>query len=302
MGETDLFGLPHRHVWGKNVRMELRTHVDLGEFWDVAKAFYLTDPAAHTIALAALVPRLGTAHRGDLGSLITVHEQGAVTGAVFRSPPYPLVLSGLPMPAVRAVAAETRELEPDLPSVNGPTAVAEAFAGAWQELTGAPWRVERGERLYRLGTLVPPSVRGVARLARAQDMKLLSLWRKDFFADVLGKDFDLPASEEGLRQALEMGTTVLVWEVDGQPVSCAQATPAVAGMSRVSFVYTPPEQRGNGYASGVTAAMSRWALDAGADCVVLFTVIDNPVSNAIYQRIGYQPVHDTANVLLGQGN
>ena len=302
MGETGLFGLPHRHVWGKNVCMELRTHADLSGFWDAAQALYLTDPAAHTIALAALAPRLGTSHQEDVGPLITVHEQGAVTGAVFRTPPYPLGLSGLPMSAVHAVAARMRELDPDLPAVNGPTAVAEAFAGAWQELTGRPWRVERGERLYRLGTLVPPVVRGVARAAGEQDVKLLSLWRKDFFSGVLGVEFDLATSEAGLRQALEMGTTVLLWEVDGQPVSCAQATRAVGGMSRVSFVYTPPEQRGNGYASGVTAAMSRWAIDAGADCVVLFTVIDNPVSNAIYQRIGYQPVHDTANVLLGQGN
>ncbi|SDN58275.1 GNAT family N-acetyltransferase [Allokutzneria albata] len=282
--------------------MELRTHTDLGEFWAVARPVYLAHPAAHTIALAALEPRLGTPHQDDVGVLITVHEQDAVVGAVFRTPPYPLGLSGLPISAVPAVAAKMRELEPDLPAVNGPTAVAEAFAEEWQTLSGQPWRVERGERLYRLGTLVPPVVRGAARVAGEQDVKLLSLWRKDFFANVLGVDLGLATSEAGLRQALEMGTTVLLWEIDGQPVSCAQATKAVAGMSRVSFVYTPPEQRGNGYASGVTAAMSRWAIDAGAECVVLFTVIDNPVSNAIYQRIGYQPVHDTANVLLRQGN
>jgi hypothetical protein len=40
------------------------------------------------------------------------------------------------------------------------------------------------------------------------------------------------------------------------------------------------------------AAISRAALDACAHEVVLFTDLDNPTSNALYRRIGYQPVSD----------
>ena len=36
------------------------------------------------------------------------------------------------------------------------------------------------------------------------------------------------------------------------------------------------------------------ALDAGADRVLLFTDLANPTSNALYQRLGYQPVEDRA--------
>jgi predicted GNAT family acetyltransferase len=63
-------------------------------------------------------------------------------------------------------------------------------------------------------------------------------------------------------------------------------------MTRVGPVYTPPESRGHGYGSAVTAAASAWAHDAGAREVVLFTDLANPVSNAIYPRIGYRPVLD----------
>jgi predicted GNAT family acetyltransferase len=38
--------------------------------------------------------------------------------------------------------------------------------------------------------------------------------------------------------------------------------------------------------------VSRAARAAGASEVLLFTDLANPVSNSIYQRIGYQPVED----------
>ena len=61
-------------------------------------------------------------------------------------------------------------------------------------------------------------------------------------------------------------------------------------------VYTPPEHRGTGYGSAVTAAVSQHALDAGARDVILFTDLANPTSNSIYQKIGYRPVYDSTEL------
>ena len=83
-----------------------------------------------------------------------------------------------------------------------------------------------------------------------------------------------------------------MWEVDGVPVAQATARPVVAGMSRIGPVYTPPEHRRHGYGAAVTAAASRWALGAGARCVVLFTDATNPTTNALYPRLGYRYRHD----------
>src|ERR687893_593156 len=79
----------------------------------------------------------------------------------------------------------------------------------------------------------------------------------------------------------------------------ADLAPA-AGMSRLSSVWTPPEHRGRGFGSAVTAAASRWALDAGATHVVLFTDLTNPVSNSIYPKIGYRPVYDAVDLAFDQ--
>jgi GNAT superfamily N-acetyltransferase len=91
--------------------------------------------------------------------------------------------------------------------------------------------------------------------------------------------------------AADAGQFTKVWQ-ETHPV-----TPA-AGMVRVIAVYTPRELRGHGYAGAVTTTVSRAALDAGADDVVLFTDLANPTSNALYQRLGYRPIEDRAVIVF----
>lgn len=85
---------------------------------------------------------------------------------------------------------------------------------------------------------------------------------------------------------------LMLWEDDGVPVSMAGISPRVAGTVRVAAVYTPPENRGRGYAAAVTAEISRAAREAGARDVLLFTDLANPTSNGVYRRIGYRAVSD----------
>jgi predicted GNAT family acetyltransferase len=57
-----------------------------------------------------------------------------------------------------------------------------------------------------------------------------------------------------------------------------------------------PTQRGHGYGSAVTAAAADLARRTGTPDVVLFADLANPVSNAIYQRIGFEPVLDSVRI------
>jgi predicted GNAT family acetyltransferase len=78
----------------------------------------------------------------------------------------------------------------------------------------------------------------------------------------------------------------------------AGATRAVAGQARIGPVYTPPERRGQGFGGAVTAAVSQAAKDAGVAEVLLYTDLANPTSNALYQRLGYEPVSDSVQLLF----
>lgn len=72
----------------------------------------------------------------------------------------------------------------------------------------------------------------------------------------------------------------------------------MVGASRIGPVYTPPEHRGHGYGAAVTTAASQLAVRAGADAVVLFADVDNPVSNRIYRRIGFEAVAENMRCKL----
>ncbi len=69
-------------------------------------------------------------------------------------------------------------------------------------------------------------------------------------------------------------------------------------------MYTPPELRGRGYATALTAELSQRLLDGrlfegGRRFCFLYTDLANPTSNAIYERIGYRRVAESAEIVFG---
>jgi predicted GNAT family acetyltransferase len=176
----------------------------------------------------------------------------------------------------------------------------DAFAAAWTGRTGVGVVARMEQRLFRLGVLRPPTgVAGVVAMATGADAELVADWEVAFVDEADIHHRGRQSRADLVRHARERsadGHGQLFWRVDGQPVSFAAVNRPASGMSRIGPVYTPPGSRGHGYASAVTAAASRWALDQGAEHVLLYTDLANPVSNSIYQKIGYEPVADFLDV------
>jgi ribosomal protein S18 acetylase RimI-like enzyme len=220
---------------------------------------------------------------------------GVVDGAVLWTPPAPMLVGALPTEAVRPLA---RALDDDevvagrIPVGFQAEDEAGAILAAEGDAGGAGFgRLRTGvrHRLYRLGGLIPPSrtAAGRARLAAADDRELLVGWVRAF-ADDTGQPGD--RAEAVVDTHLGSGG-LRVWEdAEGIPVSMAAVSPRVEGTVRLSLVYTPPELRGHGYAAAVTAEISAASLAAGTEEVLLFADVANPVSNRIYQRLGYEEV------------
>jgi GNAT superfamily N-acetyltransferase len=272
--------------------MEIRLHDELSTFAEQSQSLLLADPVRHTVAITILAFRQRPDAPQDLKHLITVHEDREVRGAALQVAGWPLVVSALPVRFADALASVLAGRDPDLNGVSGPREEADAFADAWLARAGRRRRGAMSQRLFALQTLTPPvGVPGASRVATLDDLELLVAWRADFEEAAIPED--LPrAGADAIARNMSLGHGSVLWERDGEPVALASASAPAAAMSRVGPVWTPPRYRNRGFGSAVTAAVSQWALDAGAKHVVLFTDLSNPVSNAIYPRIGYRPVFD----------
>lgn len=230
-------------------------------------------------------------------------ESGRVVGAAMRTPPYPAIIADpLHDDAIGAFVATLASAQPDLPGVTANEPWASRFADAWTAATGVPWRRVVGQGVYALTTVLPPRpAEGSTRDATHDDRPLLRRWMGAFAAEALQEmprdDGDM---ERGIDAKIGDGAAggFTIWEVEGRPVSLTGWMP-IPGGARVGPVYTPPEERGRGYASNLVAQVSARMLDEGAEACFLYADLQNPTSNAIYRRLGYQQVAESSMIRFG---
>ncbi|UXX94874.1 GNAT family N-acetyltransferase [Streptomyces sp. AD2-2] len=271
---------------------------DLTQFLTRAGEFLRSRPALHTVHLTvteALRSR-GLRIYGEGDPVFGVLERdGEARAAFFRTPPGRLMLTPLAAEEAAGLAAQLALRGDELPGVMAELDTAAEFAEEWARRTGSALDLHARQRLYRLGELTPPQPvpPGRPRIATAHDREQLSRWYVEF-AEAIGESGTSQDPAEWADARIAYGGITL-WETpDGTPVSMAGITTKVAGQVRVAPVYTPADLRGRGYAGAVTAEVSRMARAANAEEVLLFTDLANPISNALYQRLGYRPVEDFA--------
>ncbi len=271
--------------------MKLRIHDSVDEFCSVALDIYRRDPISANPELAML--RAGLADLDPAPLLATVWDGQQPIGAALQKPKFPLLCGGLPSASLDHVVAQLIDLGIHLTGILGPAATAATLAAAWCSATGTVSTVTMNQRLYRLETLRPPTrVAGHARSAGDGDIDLLAEWVVLFLQEAFRDTPDGAATTRSVQAGRARGDEFVLWTLASGPVSLAAVRPPVAGVSRIGPVYTPNAERGRGYGSAVTAAAALWALEHGADDVLLFTDLANPISNTIYQRIGFQPFID----------
>jgi predicted GNAT family acetyltransferase len=193
------------------------------------------------------------------------------------------------------LVADVRNLYPTIPAVLGPDPSTHAFAELWGRTCGATVHPGMRQRIYQLDWVREPErpADGSLRRAEPTDLGLVAEWVEAFSqeAGLIGHRSRVLADERIKRGEL------FLW-VDGEPRSMAAWSGATPNSVRIGYVYTPPELRGRGYATTCTARVSQLALSEGNRHCFLFTDLANPTSNAIYQRIGYEPVCDVNDYLF----
>ncbi|WP_375484402.1 GNAT family N-acetyltransferase [uncultured Jatrophihabitans sp.] len=257
--------------------MPLTTTTDHAAIRALVEPLLAADPVRHTVLGTMLLMLEGSAWAATDGDRLAVRS-----GAL-----YPVLLVGTWTEERRG------ELHGLLAALDDLTALSGAEDQVWPlaELLGVDPTVER-QRLYRLDRLTEPAVDGYAVVAGPEHRAFARACVAAFAAEA--RD-DIPRTDAVADTSLDGGLLHLWLDPAGEPTAIACRRPVISGSARIGPVYTPPEQRGRGYGSGVTASATRSILDDGA-IPVLFTDLDNPTSNKIYQTLGYHPVEDRVYV------
>jgi len=285
--------------------ISVEVHTDPRQFVERAQAFLDAEPLSNNV-VSSMAQRRTSELDSDAPAVnsdlwLVVCDDETIVGAAMVTdgfPPYLLTMSDAAAMAVADVLADRVDKAENVSGVNGEISAATAFAGAWALRHGLGYRIDRRNRLYRLGDLLlPVGVSGRLRAAAPDDVDLLHAWTTDFHAEAAGDErVSAPAAS---MARIEHGLAWLwIDVVDGaeQPVSYTGGAVPVRGVHRIGPVYTPPAFRGHGYASACVAHVSQLKRSSGATEICLLTDQANPTSNKIYRAIGFVPVADTVNL------
>ncbi|NKB66728.1 MAG: hypothetical protein GKR89_06695 [Candidatus Latescibacteria bacterium] len=240
--------------------------------------------------LLGIVLRL---QRGNLATpaplLVAVEEGEEVVLAGAMTPPRKLILYGETSGSggLEALVRHLLEQGWTVPGVLAPVGLARSFAQIWHQVSGQPMRQKMRQGVYQLRRVLDRgSAPGYLRPAAAADIGGLTKWAAAFSQDI--GEGPMPPQEARAHVEAVMGRgDLFVWDQGGPVSMAARARPTTHGMV-INMVYTPLLQRGRGYATACVAALSQLILDQGRDFCALFTDLDNPTSNHIYQQIGYE--------------
>jgi hypothetical protein len=265
-------------------------------FLEAAGPLLLADEARHNLVLGLAATLRDHPAVYPERRLWLVLVDGRAVGAALQTPPFNLVLARpADEDALRALAEALDADRVELPGVTGAVPEVDAFAAAWEELSGRHARARMAQRIYRATAVKPVSgAPGHGRLATAADRVLLVSWVRAF-AEEAGGSGGPRNAERIVDNRLEIGAGGFVLWEDGTPVSLAGWGGETPNGVRIGPVYTPPEHRRRGFGSAVTAAVSEQQLSAGKRFCFLYTDLANPTSNKIYLDIGYEPVCDSVD-------
>ena len=254
--------------------------------------------AEHNLILGIAGTLLGDQDSSDVPPYFAVvARERELVAAALRTPPWNVVLSEVDDPAALQLLVDDLAGE-ELPGVTGPPAAAEQLAALWTARHGGSSEQVMEEQIYQLTRVIPPPAPagGRPRRATSEDRGLLLDWVVAFHEEALPAE-----GGDRARRGIEAwdpqtGRQFWLWEDGGQPVSLVGAGSPTPNGIRIGPVYTPPEHRGRGYASTLTASVSQRMLDEGRRFCFLYTDLANPTSNKIYRAIGYEPVADALMV------
>lgn len=270
--------------------MNVRRHASASEYLGAVGPALRRRPVVNqlTIAIAQMCEK--EPERYGAGCIFfSVEDDGAAVGAALQTPPWPVQVSDASVAAARELGRAFAAEPGTLVGVGGPDDAPGVFAEAYAAARGLTYHREESLGAFELTAVSElPAVPGRRVIAGPEHAAMLQAWLVAFHDEATRHD--PPARADAGPRAVSTGRAHVWLDADGTPVSYAFNNRDVEGWASIGPVYTPPQARGRGYATGLVASLSQFLLDQGRPGCTLYTNLANPISNAIYERIGYRRV------------
>ncbi len=225
-------------------------------------------------------------------------EQGEPVLLFGHTLPWNICLNAAPgdersVRAAQELAGYLKRENLSIAGINASKALCDAFIPAY----GEDFRFRTGMDIMVLEKLIQPAaVPGKFRRTTPGDLDLLTAWAIDFTREALHREPDPETQRQRAAQRIERSC---LWESpDGTPVSTAHISRRLSHGACISGVYTPPQFRGKGYCQNTVAALCREILEEGNRYCTLFVDKVNPISNRVYQKIGFAILEDNYDYRL----
>ena len=278
--------------------MTVLTYNKADEFLNKVEPFLLKNEALNNLPLGVsyrLANGGGAHYKGEPFLGYKQSGDGEIQYALMRTPPHPWILAvgrDLSDQEVEDFWTYIDENHLSFPGLIGSRKSVERIAERWKEQTGLPYTVQMEQKVFRLDEVEDiPMAEGELQVAQPEHHELATKWLKMFDKEA-GATASGEEPEDTIQRMID-NQSLRLWVVDGEPVSMANASRPTQNGITVGAVYTPNEHKRKGYATSIVAKLSQTLLNEGYSFCSLYTDLSNPISNKIYQRIGYKPIGDS---------
>ena len=278
--------------------MKFNKYEDINLFWNDTKELLEKDEWYNCLMIGNCIEGVGKGINDWF--MTTITDNYNIELIMLYRKPWKLILysptNNYSDEILEFASSEIYKYDKELLGVNSEKSVANKFSKYYCDLSNMKYSVHTELRILLLENLEDGKLLEdiTYRKCTLNDKDILIKYIQNFMKEALNEECDYEKAEEKFNKYLKNGYYVL--EKDNKIVCQANISRIMKYGKCVSGVYTPKEERGKGYAYNLIYRISRDLIDSGDKYCVLYTDDSNPISNHVYEKIGYKRKSDWEDI------
>lgn len=177
--------------------------------------------------------------------------------------------------------------------INARNDICTSFMEQYKKHTGCTFAEKLGMDILEVRSLndITP-IEGYQRLALPEEEMHATDWMLQFQMEAKTSEMDYEAALNTARRLIREHKIYYFENEDGEVVSMAVIGRQLIHGITITYIFTPEEHRGKGYAAANVYYLSKYLLEQGNEFCTIFVDKKNPLSERAYEKVGYYYLED----------